>query len=119
MSRSICRPNFEKTYPPHGHQYCGGGKIAGYYTEYDLVYHPNGLLRVFREPTKEERYDRYRYAHGEKTPHLMLNISKDERKIEEKSHRRYEKLKITKFLKGELEDVIARDKPLISPSWWW
>ncbi len=123
MSRTIKRKNFEKTYCPHNNGYAGGGKIAGFYTAYRLVRDENyfgiKFCYVYSEPTKAERFERYKFAHRERTPFLLRRISKRERKIEEHAARARNRAQMPAVIHGLKDQVVITAHPNIDPGWWW
>jgi hypothetical protein len=121
MSRTIKRKNLERAYRPYQDGYYGGGKIAGYYTEYDCVYDPyrDSYYYVYREPTKIERFKRWQEGHGERPRRHCPPLSKDERKIEEKRHRMRARNKIKDISHGLADQVVIDFTPRLNPSWWW
>lgn len=123
MSRSIKRKNFEKTYRPHNNGYAGGASIAGFYTAYKLVsdddYFGNSFTYVYSYPTKEQRFERYKFAHRERTPFLLRGISKRERKIEEHAARARNKAALADVVHGLKDQIFISKGPTIDPGWWW
>lgn len=121
MSRTVKRKNLERTYRPHQDGYHGGGKIAGYYTEFDLEHDPyrGTLIYTFRMPTKDERFKRWQAGHSERRRRHNSKISKDERQIEEQRHRMRVRGKINDVAHGLIDQCMIDFTPRLHPSWWW
>lgn len=117
MSRTFRRRNYETV--SNRSSDTGGAKIAGYYTEYDWYYtgYDYPSKRLYRLPTKEELYEKFREAHCDGVFNRW-GIDKWWRSSEEHTHRQREKLKVIGYLKGNSCDVIL-DKLHKRQPWTW
>lgn len=116
MSRTFRRKGFEKTQNTSWNKQ--GNSVAGYYTEYDLIY-PEGVnsrwyywtaLRIYREPTKEERKFKFLVAHGE-SHRSERTPSREYRQSRERKMRRYNKQELYKFKDNSDYEPMVKTNP--------
>lgn len=112
MSRTYRRKNYERTQNTSWD--VRGFKTAGHFTEYDGSY---GYCDVtYREMTKEERFTREKYLHGESSSHNSRSPNRWHRSHREREYRQYMKRELTKFLKHVEYEVDHRSRPI---NCWW
>ncbi len=103
MSRTIrCNGSRQRRY--HGWWIPDGFKTAGYYTEYD--YHSpyrepewDGPTETYREPTKRERFKRWKAYHGESSHKNARTPGWEYRNMRMRENRSINKQEIIRWMK--------------------
>ncbi len=125
MSRTFRRKGYEATQNTSWDKH--GNSVAGYYTESDLVRRPgyNGplwycvnFLKVYREPTKAERFRKWYSAHGESRTASERSPNKWHRQHRQNELRTEARRQLNKFLRNDEYEPIIRAKPT-SHYWDW
>ena len=115
MSRTIRRKNIETQLGNLSKlQY----NIAGPYTESDFVITFVSWVHIYREPTPKERFKRWKELHSDNQYRYQTTVSKENRRLEQKSHRAFVKEKIKNFLKDRSDNVITY-KAERCQKWYW
>ena len=111
MSKTIRRKNFEKTQNTSWDKQ--GSKIAGYYTEADYVAYG---LSCYREPTEQEYFDKYYWAHGESKHANQRSPGKSYRKPRTREWRQKARQELHRFMTREDYEVVLDANPI---NCWW
>ena len=98
MSRTVRRKNSSRTHGRGGHYIPDGFKTAGYYTEYDGNWSYSD--KVFREPTKRERFDTWKLLHGESPNGNAFSPGREYRKMRMRENRSINKQELVRWMKN-------------------
>lgn len=116
MSRTFRRKHAESIVAKHDYHH-----VAGVYTVRDFIHipdHGHSFLPVYREPNKQERFQRWAELHTDKGCTEFEGMKNWERRMEQKRDRAKHRNKIVSFLKGVSDDVVV-EKRSINPSYCW
>lgn len=102
MSRTFRRKGYE--HETGRSWYGSGGKIAGYYTEYDYVWCEDEEYRwresVYRAPTEAEYNTRFWRVHGESSHHNAWTPGPEFRKNRMRENRMINKEELNKWIRN-------------------
>lgn len=132
MSRTIRRKGIESQMKNNCYEY---NKVAGVYSEYDVIqyywmnfYDEHGVVvemvliegceSVYREPTAQERFKRWKELHSDDISRYSGCVDKDMRRNEQKVHRRHADREIKQFMQGVREDVLIAKATRAQKQYW-
>ena len=115
MSRTIRRKGIDVYYKGNY------TKAHGPFTDYQITEGKYGPYLSFSAVMSEREIIKsilYNHGDGKRYYSIGTRMTADNRKLDEHKFRTKEKGKITRFLKGIDDDVIAEDLPKFAAKWW-